>query len=1147
MRPDDFSHAVAEWAAGDHLCCLYDSEEEHRALLTPFLRIGLERGEQVVYIVDAHTAEAVMGYLRDDGLEVESYLSSGQFVILTAEEAYARGGHFDPDEMIAFLRAKTERALEEGYRALRVSGEMTWVLKGLPGSERLIEYESKLNAFFPGSQCLGLCQYDRRRFSSSLLLDVLATHPIVVVGTQIYDNFYYVPPADLLKEDLASRTLGHWLETLASRRRADARLRRQTGFVQLLQDVAVAANEAESVGGALQFALDRVCQETGWPLGHACAASQDGSNEIEPRALWHVADGERFRAFLQVTDRTRFTTGVGFPGQVFATGKPRWLVDVTQEPGFVRAKEAAAAGIKAAFAFPVLVGKEVVDVLEFFSTDAAEPDEGLLHVMAHIGTQLGRVVERKRSEEELRRSEAQLADAQQLAHIGSWEWDIPGNRLSWSDEMYRIYGRSPEHVAVTYRTFLEWLHPNDRESVVSTIQRAYEDHQPFSFEHRVVRPDGTVRTLMGQGKVVLDSAGQPVRMVGTGQDITERVRAEQALRENRAMLEALFESGPDAVVLVNKEGRIVRINRQSEALFGYQRDELVGKPVEVLMPARFRGRHMIHRSRYHDEPGTRPMGAGMDLFGRRKDGSEFPIDVVLSHLETVEGPLVISVVRDVTERVRGEEEIRRSKEFAERLINSSLDGIFAFDREWRLTVWNPGMERISGLTRSQALDRDAFDVFPSFKEIGEDRYFQEALAGRTAIARDRAYSVPETGRQGYFEGYYSPIRDETGNVVGGLAIVRDISDRKQAQKAWEESEQRFRTVFEQGAIGISLVNVEGRVIDSNPALQQMLGYTAEELRGMLYSDFTHPSDVKVSSQLYQGLMAGRHDSHRLEKRYLRKDGRTIWGHLTASVIRNSNGEAQFVIGMIKDITERKQMEAELAEVQHRLIESRETERIYLAQELHDGPLQVLYSVSYHLRDLGDVLPDEVSMGRMVAAQALLQQVIRMLRTITGELRPPALAPFGLEKAIRSHAEGFRDAHPELEVQLDLMPDEQRLPEQTRLALFRIYQQALSNVVRHAQASHVSIRFRLDSDAIILEVEDDGRGFEVPERWIDLAREGHLGLVGTAERAEAIGGSLEIRSAPAEGTLIRVTLPCAGVSSTTAVQTVEGMPLVEGGG
>ncbi|MEW6544745.1 MAG: MEDS domain-containing protein [Nitrospirota bacterium] len=231
-RPDptaaspDVMPTLANLKPGAHLCSLYETEEEHRTLLTPFLRQGLERGEKVLYIVDARTADAILAYLRNDGLEVEPFLSRGQLQILTVQEAYLREGAFDPDRMIALLRAATEQAvIKEGYPALRVTGEMTWALRGLPGSERLIEYEAKLNRFFPGSRCLALCQYDRRRFTPEVQLDILATHPIVAVGTELHDNPYYLPPDVFLAKDRSAARLDQWLNTLTERKRAEEQIR----------------------------------------------------------------------------------------------------------------------------------------------------------------------------------------------------------------------------------------------------------------------------------------------------------------------------------------------------------------------------------------------------------------------------------------------------------------------------------------------------------------------------------------------------------------------------------------------------------------------------------------------------------------------------------------------------------------------------------------------------------------------------------------------------------------------------------------------------------------------------------------------------------------------------------------------------------
>ena len=191
----------------------------------------------------------------------------------------------------------------------------------------------------------------------------------------------------------------------------------------------------------------------------------------------------------------------------------------------------------------------------------------------------------------------------------------------------------------------------------------------------------------------------------------------------------------------------------------------------------------------------------------------------------------------------------------------------------------------------------------------------------------------------------------------------------------------------------------------------------------------------------------------------------------------------------------------------------------MAHELHDGPIQDLQGVRLRLNLLSSDGSDGLS-----TAQTEILQVIDELRATCQELRPPSLGPFGLEAAMRSFAGRFQETHPELDVQLNLMRDRQTIPERERLALFRIYQEALNNVAQHAHANQVNSRLYLDNSSVHLEISDDGCGFLVLQRWTMLAREGHLGLLGSAERASSIGGCLEVVSKPGQGTLVRASLP-----------------------
>jgi two-component system cell cycle sensor histidine kinase/response regulator CckA len=204
---------------------------------------------------------------------------------------------------------------------------------------------------------------------------------------------------------------GAFIRDLTARKEEEAALHQQTALVKVLQEVATAANLAPGTEHALQTGVDQVCAYTGWPVGHAYVLASDGSGDLEPARIWHFDEPQRFVRFRQATEATRLRPGVGLPGRVLATGQATWLMDVTRDSNFPRLSAATDLGVRAGFSFPVLAGASVVAVLEFFSSEAVEPDEPLLQAMAHIGTQVGRVFERERAEAELRQAKQAAEEA----------------------------------------------------------------------------------------------------------------------------------------------------------------------------------------------------------------------------------------------------------------------------------------------------------------------------------------------------------------------------------------------------------------------------------------------------------------------------------------------------------------------------------------------------------------------------------------------------------------------------------------------------------------------------------------------------------------------------------------------------------------
>ncbi len=176
MWAGNLARRIVDMEPGQHECFIYESELEHQLVLTSFIGYGLELGQKVIYVADSHSARTIANYLWDDGIKVEEFLSSGQFLLLTSDAAYLTGGVFDPERMIFSLGVQTEKAVAEGYTALRATGEMSWVLRGGRIEDLLIDYETMLNDFLAGSNCMALCQYDRRKFDPKMLQTIRAIH-----------------------------------------------------------------------------------------------------------------------------------------------------------------------------------------------------------------------------------------------------------------------------------------------------------------------------------------------------------------------------------------------------------------------------------------------------------------------------------------------------------------------------------------------------------------------------------------------------------------------------------------------------------------------------------------------------------------------------------------------------------------------------------------------------------------------------------------------------------------------------------------------------------------------------------------------------------------------------------------------------------
>jgi len=705
------------------------------------------------------------------------------------------------------------------------------------------------------------------------------------------------------------------------------------------------------------------------------------------------------------------------------------------------------------------------------------------------------VTERKRTEREM----ARLASFPQLSPMPVVEVDAAGKISFMNPVAGRLFpelrAASPDHpfVAAAWNLIAE---PQGEGKV--SLSREVRVGDRWYIQNLFVLPDHS-----------------HVRIYAS--DITDRKRAEDVSRR----YQALVESSDDAVIGLSLDEVVESWNAGAERLYGYRAEEVTGRPFSILVPPEGQNElriilELVRKGHRVESYETERM---------RKDGRLVPVSVTASPIMDRAGRVVgiSGIHRDISVRKRADEAIRRLAA----IVESSDDAILSTDVGRVIRTWNAGAERLYGYTAAEALGKNIDSLVLAPGAQADVDAVAERLARGAAAVRYEGTRVRKDGSLVEIAGTASEIRDASGALTGYSVIVRDIAERKRTEEALRESEASFRLLTENATDIISRHAPDGTFLYVSPACRKLLGYDAAELVGRSPYEFIHPHDATVTTP--PGELFDLRKSYSVTFRFRRKDGTYGWfesfGHTEHD---QTTGAVTEIHAMSRDVTDRMQVQLQLRKQGEELralarhLESvRDDEHAEMVRVIHDELGQALTALRLDLSWLGRRLPARSTALRRKLDEmaALTDGTIEASRRLVADLRPPILDDLGLVPALEWYLKHVEE-RTKVRARLDVDAEPLDVTGPVALTAYRIVQEALTNVARHAEAKHVTVRLGTQAGALLLEITDDGAGIRADTA--DSPRS--FGIMGMRERALAHGGALEVGPSPGGGTVVRATIP-----------------------
>jgi PAS domain S-box-containing protein len=899
---------------------------------------------------------------------------------------------------------------------------------------------------------------------------------------------------------------------IEDRKRAEEGLRaainERTRLSAVRGEIGMALARKGSLREVLQACAETLVQHLDAAFARIWTLSSDGKElELQASAGMYTRLDGRY---------SRIPLGEIKIGQIAQERRAHLTNDVQNDPR-IRDKDWANAEKITSFAgYPLVVEDRTVGVMGMFSQEPIP--ESTLDTLSILADGIAQGIERKRAEEELRTSEERWRAVFENSAVGIALSDGISTRfLAANSAFQKMVGCSEEELRTL--SFMDITYEEDREANRQLLAELLEGRrQSFTMEKRYRRKDASLIWVNLHVSLVPGTKSIPRFSLAIVEDITERKRAEEALRDSEVRLHLLVSQLPAVVWATDKELRFTSHMGAGLRSLGVESNQLVGKTVDEFM---------LSLGPHSGRPDPRRALAGESLnYEVTVKGRDY--DVHVEPLRNAAGEVTgtVGIAIDVTARRQAEAALRESEASLQFALDTSEMGEWEIDLAGRAGHRSLRHDRIFGYGTLQpewSYGKFLEHILPEDRESVDQKFRQTLEAQRSWNFECRIVRCDQAIR--WIRASGRPRWDAQGKLKWLAGIVQDITERKRAEEALRASEERWRSVFENSAIGVALTDFEGHFLAANPVYQKLVGYNEEELRGLSFLDVTLEEYRETNWALINELVEGKRQQFQIEKQYRHKDGSLVWVRNSVSLVPGTENVPRFIMALSEDITERKKAEEELQRSRDqlralavRLQNAREEERTRVAREIHDVLGQALTAIKIDLSSLSHDMPPEKK-NQSESIINLADATIKSVRRISTELRPAVLDTLGLVAAVEWAAEEF-EARTGTHCRLGLPQDEIFIDQDTATALFRIFQETLTNVARHASATEVNVRLAKEDGSLTLEIHDNGKGVDEEQ----LSATSSLGILGMRERASLLGGELTISGAAGKGTTVVARIP-----------------------